>query len=107
MFGFGSKNSAIDAFAHEICVDLCKRFPPSREVELGGDKKKLGLKLGNALAEMQKRVVAFQLEHDLGVYGKARLLRSIQEEMEGLAYSASMVSAVTELLVTTPANETK
>lgn len=99
MFGFGKKNAQIDAFAVEVCRSLSQRFPPSREVELGGDRNKTGKVLGNALTDMQARLIQFQKENELGVYGKARLLRSIQQELRGLHYSDKFVDAITELLV--------
>jgi hypothetical protein len=99
MFGFGKQNAAIDAFAVEICRNLCERFPQSREHELGGDRKKVGKTLGNALTEAQTRVIRFQEEQKLGVYGKARLLRSIQQELRRREYTDKFVDAVTELLI--------
>jgi hypothetical protein len=99
MFGFGKQNAAIDAFAVEIVQNLSRRFPQSREAELGGDKKKAGKTLGNALTEMQSKLIQFQDDNKLGVYGKARLLRSVQSELRRLHYSDTFVQAITELLV--------
>jgi hypothetical protein len=99
MFGFGKQNAAIDAFAVETCANLLKRFHPSREAELGGDRRKSGATLGNALTDLQQRLIEFQIGQKLGVYGKARLLRAIQEELRRLQYSETFVEATTDLLV--------
>lgn len=99
MFGLGKNNAEIDAFATKGCADLVKRFPPRREAELGGDQRKAGKTLGLALTDLQQRTVAFQREHALGVYGKARLLRAIQQELRRLQYSERFVESVTTLLV--------
>jgi hypothetical protein len=101
MFGLGKNNAEIDAFAIASCADLAKRFPPAREAELGGDRRKAGKTLGLALADLQQRTVAFQRERDLGVYGKARLLGAIQQELRRLAYSERFVESTTALLVPT------
>ena len=103
MFGIGKNNAAIDAFALEICGDLAKRFPQSREAELGGDRGKVGVTLGKALADLQRRVAVFQSTRKLGIYGKARLLRAIRSELQRLQYSATFVAATTDLLVNTVA----
>ncbi len=105
MFGLGKNNAEIDAFALESCADLAKRFPPAREADLGGDRRKAGKTLGLALADLQNRTVAFQRARDLGVYGKARLLRAIQQELRRLQYSEKFVDAATSLLVPTTAED--
>lgn len=102
MFGFGKDNTAIDAFALEVCADLAKRFPPGQAAKLGGDKAKIGLKLGNAYTDIQRKVAVFQQERKLGVYGKARMLNAIREELTRRKYSEAFVSATTDLLVHTP-----
>lgn len=99
MFGLGKNNAEIDAFAVESCVELAKKFPPAREAELGGDRRKAGKTLGLALTGLQQRTVAFQRERDLGIYGKARLLAKIQHELRRLQYSDKFVESVTTLLV--------
>ncbi len=99
MFGFGNKDAAIDAFAVESCAALVQRFPPAREAGLGGDKKKLGKTLGNAMTDLQRRMIEFQTEQNLGIYGKARLLRAVQDELRRLQYSEMFVEAITDLLV--------
>lgn len=102
MFGLGKKNAEIDAFAVDVCRELVRRFPPSREPELARKDKKAGVTLGNALGEMERRVIAFQAAESLGVYGKARLLRSIGDEMTRLQYGAALVKAAQDLLVKAP-----
>ncbi len=41
----------------------------------------------------------FQTEQNLGIYGKARLLRAVQDELRRLQYSEMFVEAITDLLV--------
>jgi hypothetical protein len=98
MFGLFKNNAEIDAFAVETCRDLNQRFPRAREEELG-DRNKAGKALGKALDDMQARFIQFQHERDLSVYGKARLLQAVREELRRLQYSDKFIQAITELLV--------
>ena len=87
MFGIGKKSDAIEAFANALVTGFNKRFPPALESELGGDKLKPAGTLGKVVGELERQAVAFQQEHRLGVYGKAKLINSIKWQMKELGYS--------------------
>jgi hypothetical protein len=98
MLGFGKDNAAIEAFAHTLVADLVKRFPPEKQTLLGGTKLKPAAQLGKAVTGLERKVAAFQQEHQLGVYGKAKLLNSIKWQMKELQYTEDFVAATTTSL---------
>ena len=99
MFGFGKNNAVIDAFAAEIVADVARRFPVRLEAELGGSKAKPARKLGKTAGDLERRVAAFQAEHKLGVYGKARLLNKIKWGLQECGYSEAFIDATITTLV--------
>jgi hypothetical protein len=101
MFGFGKKNAAIDAFAAKLVDEFVTRFPVEKEEDLGTAKRKPARNLGKAAGELvDRRFAAFVTEHQLGVYGKARLLNKIKWQMTELGYSKDFVdTTLSELTV--------
>jgi hypothetical protein len=99
MFGIGKANAAIDTFVAENCADLMKRFPPERDLKLPDGARKAQLTLEKAFLDFQQRMVQFQIDHKLGVYGKARLLRGVQDHLQAAKYTKEFVEAVVDVLV--------
>ena len=99
MFGIGKANKAIDAFVAENCAELSKRFPPAREAKLPDGSKKAAVTLEKGFLDFQQKMVQFQIDQKLGVYGKARLLRGVQEELRRAQYTDKFVEVVVDLLV--------
>jgi hypothetical protein len=91
MLGLGKSNAAIEAFAQTLVTDLAKRFPPERQRELGGTKLKPAQQFGKAVKDLERKVTDFQQEHDLGIYGKAKLLNAIKWQLKDLGYADDFV----------------
>lgn len=92
MFGFGKKNSEIDAFGDSLVADLTARFPPDKEERLGSKKVKPARSLGKAAGELiDRRFASFVAEQELGVYGKARLLNRIKWQMREGGYTDEFI----------------
>ena len=102
MLGFNAaKNRAIDAFGNELAVDLAERFPQALEEPLTG--RKTPDKMLRALTHVATRALEFRNENDLGIYGKARLLREFGAELGRRGYSTEFVESATAALVKTMA----
>jgi len=99
MFGIGKANAAIDAFVAENCADLIKRFPPERDLKMPDGAKKASLTLEKAFLDFQQRMVQFQIDQKLGVYGKARLLRGVQDALQHAKYTKEFIDVVVDMLV--------
>jgi hypothetical protein len=96
-FDFGNR-AAIEAFASGLAADLAKRYPPA--LELDASKKRNPTRLAKALDSAFNRAIAFQREHRLGLYGKAKLGNTFRWELKRLGYPEEFIDHATGALVT-------
>jgi hypothetical protein len=95
---FGSISSKqVDAFAKSLAAEMAKRYPPSLDKD--GGPKLSQKRLTTILEEVYHKAIAFQKEHKLGVYKKARLGNTFRWELEELGYSKQFIETATEGLV--------
>ncbi len=99
LFGFGTA-APIDDFARQLAADLAKRYPVA--LELDQTKKRNPSRLAKAFDSTFNRAINFQLEHKLGIYGKAKLIAAFKSELKELGYPDDFVdlasSAMTKFL---------
>lgn len=95
LFGFGT-SAPIDDFAHQLAVDLAKRYPP--ELEIDQTKKRNPSRLAKAFDSTFNRAIDFQHEHKLGVYGKAKLIAAVKSELQVLGYPTDFVDLATSAM---------
>ena len=71
-------------------------------LELDQTKKRNPSRLSNAFDSTFNRAIDFQLEHKLGIYGKAKLIAAFKSELKELGYPDDFVdlasSAMTKFL---------
>lgn len=95
---FGSvSGKQVDEFAKSIARDLAQRYPPA--LEKGSERKLSQKRLTAILEEALGKAVAFQIEHKLGVYKKARLGNTFRWELKELGYSDKFIEVATEGLI--------
>ncbi len=92
----GKKGKAIDVFAGELAADMADRFPAALEPGTG---KKAPDKMVRAFQHVTTRAIVFKNENRLGIYGKARLLRALREDLAGRGYSEDFLDSITSALV--------
>lgn len=93
---FFKTNKVTDEFARQLAVDLAKRYPVA--VDLDATKKRNPSRLANAFDSTFNRAINFQLEHKLGVYGKAKLIAAYKSELEALGYPNDFVDLATSAM---------
>ena len=102
MFGLKEKNARIEAFADQLVSDLAARFPVEKEADLGTNKLKPARQLGKTANALERSVIAFRKDTDLGVYGKAKLLNrlkwALKEKGYGDAFIDQTVAELTRML---------
>jgi NAD dependent epimerase/dehydratase family enzyme len=91
MFGSKEKNARIEAFADQLIAELVQRFPVEKEAELRTSRLEPARQLGSAVNVLERRVVAFQQEARLGIYGKARLLNRLKWELKEKGYGEAII----------------
>ena len=94
-FDFG-KRIVIDAFAQTLASDLAKRYPVA--LELDPTKKRNPSRLTKAFDSTFNRAINFQLEHKLGIYGKAKLSAAFKDELKELGYPDDFVDLATSAM---------
>jgi hypothetical protein len=97
LFGFTSSKT-VDAFAKELAHEFANRYPLSGKKEL--KKSSLEKQIERSLSEFYAKAKAFKQEHKLGVFKRARLAKTFQDEMRVLGYDADTVTKITTGLVT-------
>ena len=95
LFGFGTTAPIAD-FAHQLAVDLAKRHPIALEVDQ--TKKRNPSRLTKAFDSTFNRAINFQLEHKLGIYGKAKLSATFKSELQALGYPDDFVDLATSAM---------
>lgn len=98
---FWKNNRKIDAFAHAIADDLFSYVQPdvAREHILGGGgdlSKKKAARIKQKFVDIELQIKRFGEANDLGIYGKARLLKTFNERLEKLGYDVELVNKITE-----------
>lgn len=93
--GFG-KSAPIDEFARQLTVDLAKRYPVALEIDQS--KKRNPGRLTKAFDSTFNRAINFQLEHKLGIYGKAKLSAAFKSELKELGYPDDFVDLATSAM---------
>jgi hypothetical protein len=91
-------NAEIDAFARELCQEIVAQVPPGTEPPTG-QSKRAERKLAKSLSRVLDAARAFQGEHQLGVYGKARVANTFKWELRELGYDGGFVEEATKALV--------
>ena len=86
----------IDEFAHQLAVDLAKRYPVA--LELDQTKKRNPSRLTKAFDSTFNRAINFQLEHKLGIYGKAKLTSVFKSALKELGYPDDFVDLATSAM---------
>lgn len=87
----------ITAFAKDLAGNLAKRYPPALDVN--PEKKISQARLTKVLEETLGQAVAFQREHKLGMFGKAKLGNEFKWQLKELGYTDNFVEVATEGLM--------
>lgn len=93
--GFG-KSAPTDEFARQLAVDLAKRYPVALEIDQ--TKKRNPSRLTKAFDSTFNRAIHFQLEHKLGIYGKAKLTSAFKSELKEQGYPDDFVDLATSAM---------
>jgi hypothetical protein len=93
---FSKTNRIVDEFAKQLACDLASRYPASMEVNQV--EKRNRNRLEKAFGSTFGRAMAFQREHKLGIYGKARLSNTFQWELKALGYPEEFVTLITSAM---------
>lgn len=90
-------NKDLDEFSKSLARELAQHYEAENEVD--GLSKKSKRKLGKALDRIYLKAIDFQLEHKLGVYGRARLGNTFKWELKELGYKEAFVDEATKGLI--------
>ena len=87
----------LEEFATSLANDLGRRFPPASEARTDpGAKHQIKV----ILEGLGARAVRYQLEHNLGVYRKAKLGNVFKWKLKELGYSDNFAELATKDIVT-------
>ena len=87
----------LEEFATSLANDLGRRFPPASEARTDpGAKHQIKV----ILEGLGARAVRYQLEHNLGVYKKAKLGNVFKWKLKELGYSDNFAELATKDIVT-------
>ncbi len=92
-----TRNNALDEFSKSLAQDLAGRYEVGSEST--GLNKKAKRKLGAALDDIYIKAMGFQREHDLGIYGKARLGNTFKWELKDMGYEDGFIDEATKGLL--------
>ena len=95
LFGFGA-SAPIEEFAKQLATDLAKRYPAALEIDQ--TKKRNPTRLTKAFDSTFNRAINFQLEHKLGIYGKAKLAAAFKSALQELGYPDEFVDLATSAM---------
>ncbi len=96
MFG-KVNNEDLDKFSKSLARELARQFEAENDLEELNKKAKR--KLGKALDKIYLKAIDFQLEHKLGVYGRARLGNTFKWELKELGYRKAFIDEATKGLI--------
>lgn len=82
--------SQLRASAKDLIMDFLAACPPPTE----GCRPISERVIGKSLDEMYSRIAAFIIEKRLGLVGRARLAKAIQDEMYAAGYPDDMVTKI-------------
>ena len=87
----------LEEFATSLANDLGRRFPPASEARTDpGAKHQIKV----ILEGLGARAVRYQMEHNLGVYKKAKLGNVFKWKLKELGYSDNFAEIATKDMVT-------
>jgi hypothetical protein len=84
-------------FASEVVAEFALSYPP--EMAKGEEDRKSEQRRINATRDLYRAVTAFQGEHRLWLYTKAKLCKSIQNQLNRRDYPEHVVSKLADDLV--------
>ncbi len=91
------RRAPIEDFAKSLGTELAKRYPPAIDQE--PSKRPSVNRLTRVVEDVCAKVVAFQVEHRLGWYGKAKLGNQFRWELTELGYTKEFVDMATEAVI--------
>jgi len=92
-----TRNKALDEFSTSLAQDLMSRYEVGSESTALSKKEKR--KLGAALDNIYIKAMDFQREHNLGIYGKARLGNTFKWELKEMGYEDGFIDEATKGLL--------
>jgi hypothetical protein len=90
-------NKRVPEFAAKLTDKLAKRYPPA--IDMNPDKKVSQARLTRVLEETLQQAADFQREHNLGMFGKAKLGNEFKWRLKELGYSEKFIEVATEGLM--------
>jgi hypothetical protein len=90
-------NKDLDEFSKSLARELARQYESGSEDE--ALSKKSRRKLGKALDKIYLKAADFQLQHKLGIYGKARLGNTFKWELKERGYKETFVDEATKGLI--------
>jgi len=87
----------IGSFAADLATSLAKRYPPALDVS--PEKRVSEHRLTKVLEETLAEAVAFQQQHKLGFFGKAKLGNEFRWKLKELGYTEKFIEVATEGLM--------
>lgn len=84
-------------FAKSLAQELAKRYPPT--IDQQAEKRPSVNRLTRVMEDAVVKVAAFQAEHRLGWFGKAKLGNAFRWELVELGYTKEFVDLATEAVV--------
>lgn len=96
LFSFLSK-SDVSEFAKTLATNLSKRYPPS--IDAAAEKKISEARLTKVLEDVLNQATEFQRQHQLGLFGKAKLGNEFRWQLKELGYTEKFIEVATEGLM--------
>jgi hypothetical protein len=100
---FWKDNAKIDAFAVALADDLFSHVQPeqARNYFTGGavENKKKKRKIQQRVHALIGQVGEFATTHSLGIYGKARLQKSLSDRLLELGYDDTVTTKLVESII--------
>jgi hypothetical protein len=87
----------VEEFATVLASDLGRRFPPSSEARTDPGAN---TQLKVILDGLGARAVRYHKEHNLGIYGKAKLGNTFKWKLRDLGYSVDFCERATKEIIT-------
>jgi hypothetical protein len=87
----------IDSFAKSLADDIAKRYPP--QLDQNPAKRPSVNRMTRIIEDVVEKAVAFQAEHRLGWFGKAKLGNAFRWELQALGYKRDFIEVATEAVV--------
>ena len=90
-------NKDLDEFSRSLARELAEHTAVDGDGEALSKKQKR--KLGKSLDRIYLKAAEYQLEHKLGIYGRARLGNTFKWELKEMGYEDEFVDEATKRLV--------